>query len=284
MARKPGTTSTTTKRGTARRKSTTAANSTGARTRSRKADEENVSDEQKASAAIATGKRQARTAQSPATNKQRSSRRQQPEVSTTKSRSAAEQPARGSKLKSVFGLPIVRNVVAASLASAAAVILYRKPKGSTAEDQSVRETSRELMPGDVGAAPATTDTATRVRRKAASAAENVTSTVKAAASKARGRRKASAEPVDAANTATTAPSLIEQPRRKLRSDAGIKRTSRKTRADVGAPSGIEPVAVDLPASLDQMETSAFAFSNEATTTAAPATNVADERLAEAHPS
>lgn len=289
MARKPGTTSTTTKRGAARRKSTATAKSTGARTRSRKATEDNGSDELKTTPATATRKRQPKAAQSRATSKQGSSREQQALASTSKSNSSTsgERGARNSKLRSVLGSPMVRNVVAAGLASAAAAILYRKPKGSTAEDQSVSEASTELMPGEVETAPAKTNTATRVRRKAACGAENVTSTVKAAASKARGRRKASADiadPVAAADPTETAPNLIEQPKRKRRSDAGTKRTLRKTRADVGAPSGIEPTAVDVPASLDQMKTSAFAFSNEPTTEAAPATNTADEQLAEAHPS
>jgi hypothetical protein len=245
LARKPGTTKTATKSGTSRQKATLTSNTGGARRRSAKAvDETEGSDERDATTIKATRKRQPQTSKNPAaanskvTDEKRSSSRTDQRASRT------------SKLKSVLGSTIVRNVVAAGLASAAAAILYRKPKDPAARDEDANEAPTELMPGEGYGIVAKA----RMVRQSSTLVDEPTSTA-----------------------------ALRSPR-KRRSDAGVKRTSLKTRAEVGAPSGIEPVAGDVPASLSTTETSVRPSDTDLGTAIDTNTNAADEQLVEAHPS
>jgi hypothetical protein len=90
----------------------------------------------------------------------------------------------------------------------------------------------------------------KARRKAAEAVHVVSETAEAAVTKVNGRRKAPSTNFEAPATA------IEQPKRKRRSDAGTKRTAKKTRPEVGAPGAFEPL------SLGETETSAIALTPE----------------------
>ena len=276
MARKPGTTGTTTKRGNSRRKPTSTSTTAGARGRLGKTAEANETTDGGAAATTkATRKRQTYTGDQRST---RSGVAQREAGAEQRGGSQGQQnESRGSKLKSVLSSSIVRSVVAAGFATAATAILYRKTRNDVAGDQGTSEARTELLPGEDYVEPATYTARTKAGRRTAAAAgggsAGTTSTTKAP------RRGKASDSLD-----EPALSVAEQPTRKRRSDAGVKRTSRKTRAEVGAPSGIESVAVDVPASLNTTETSVFAPDAVGRATTDTSTSVADEQLAEAHPS
>jgi hypothetical protein len=277
LARKTRITSATSKRGTSGRKKAAIKTPNEARARGRRMSEgTESSDERGTTSTTATRKQQ------PQTSNQRSIRSvtAEPDVGLEHRRASQSQQgaSRSAKLKSLLGSSVVRKVVAAGLASAAATILYRKPRSVATEDQGGSGAPTELMPGEASAESTTYTAPRRVGRRTVAAESGVAARTASAGTKARRRGKAS----DAVDEPTSG--VAEQPTRKRRSDAGLKRPPRRTRAEVGAPSGIEPVAVDVPASLNTTETSVFASDTGVSGATDTSTSAADEQLAEAHPS
>jgi hypothetical protein len=170
----------------------------------------------------------------------------------------------------VFDSPIFRNAVAAALTSVAAALLYRK--STIVDDRDDEDWSSDGGAADYDAPPPKSGTAKTIQRKAAAAAKTVSKTAKRAASKsaksevtqaakaavktaAKAAVKKSAKAAVAKTVYAIAGNqrrsksaldaqLIAEPstderRRKVRSDAGVKRTPRKTRAAVGASGAAE---------------------------------------------
>ena len=180
--------------------------------------------------------------------------------------SSNKQPLISDRLKSLISSPVVRNAVAAGLASAAAALLYKKSDEAADGDQGAQPPKR--LP-DHGSSDRPANSA---RRKAKAAAAQVSKVAEAIADTAAGAKvvekaKVSAKPrrVAAARdsgASEPAPQGIgaaepkaEQRQRKIRSDAGIRRKPKKVEAQDKALG-----AVDLPALADT-ETSALALSS-----------------------
>jgi hypothetical protein len=170
-------------------------------------------------------------------------------------------------------------VAAVGLVSAAAALFYRKPKLAVTGNDGTHTAPAELMDA---ASSAASQTVRKVKRKAVAAAGAVAATVEASAAKLGAHGEASLD-VDQAAVA----SPLAQRTRKRRSDAGIKRGTRKTLPVADAAVGTEPVFSASLVSGDKMETSALAFGfnpSKPTADVAPARSAAEEQLAEAHPS
>jgi len=179
-----------------------------------------------------------------------------------------KQPLKSNKFKTLINSPVLRNVVAAGLASAAAALLYRKSDDSADRGQGAQPLRTPPVRGgsDRPALRATNG----VRRKAKAATAAVSKVAEAivdtgGGAKVVGRAKDAAKPrrVAAARdsgASQPAPQGIgaaepkaEQRQRKIRSDAGIRRKPKKVEAQDKALG-----AVDLPALADT-ETSALAL-------------------------
>lgn len=200
--------------------------------------------------------------------------------------SRAEQGTSGtSQLTALLSSPMIRNVLAAGLVSAAAALVYRKPKAIGAASEHVQEAASELLDGAVDVARTTTKTARKVKRKAAAAVEAIASpsgdpkgeSSEASVGSSSGSKKGSSNAQAAPGTA------LAPPQRKRRSDAGVPRRSRTSlpAADALAGSPSEP-SVPLTG-LHETEASALALGGApAEPTGAPAS--ADEPAHEAHSS
>jgi hypothetical protein len=182
---------------------------------------------------------------------------------------------------------MVRKLFAAGLVSAAAALIYRKPKAIAAANETLQEAASELLDGSAVAARATTKVARKVRRKAVNAIGTVTKPAASAtqdASTAQENRNSEKVTLDTERSAFT----NDQARtRKRRSDAGVKRGSRNARPLADAPIGIAPELSLPPVGLGEMETSAFAFGTKPPKSSGEAESMrpaAEEQVAEAHPS
>lgn len=288
MARNPDTTRTFTKRGSVRRKQSSTG-SDAARASSRKAPQQNeTSDEQTITLATAH-KRQPRTSQKQASQLRKSApQRRQAKSEETRS-SAPEQPVgAGPKFTAIFASTLVRNLVAAGLFSAAAALVYRKPKAFAAANESVQEAATELLDGAVDAARATSKAARKVKRKAVAAVETAGKASASATQDALTAQQDSSSRLEgSSDREVAATNTVKQRTRKRRSDAGVKRASRITTSPPAeAPTGSAPEPSSTPDDLSKMETSAFAFGtmpSQPNAEAAPVPGAAEE-LAEAHPS
>jgi hypothetical protein len=212
-------------------------------------------------------------------------------------------------LKSVLDSPIVRNAVAAALASAAAALLYRK---STEVDD--RADVDWAVDDDVAVYEvprAKRSTAKKMRQKATAAAGSLSTATGAAVSKAarsevaevakavvKKTAKAAAKKTAKAAVARTVDAIVGTQRgrkaaveaepaagagtiqrlRKTRSDSGVSRTPRKTRAELGVPSATEF------GSVADTETSAIAVSSSAAIIPEVMPGATDEQTAEGHQS
>jgi hypothetical protein len=184
----------------------------------------------------------------------------------------------------VLDSPIVRNAVAAALASAAAALLYRK--STKVNDGDDVDWSVDTEVADYQPPQAKRSTARKVRRKAADAANTASVKARAAVSKAaksemtqaaraavKKTAKAAVEKTAKAAVARTVEAITgtrpesksavleESPTeaslglrpRRTRSDTGSARKSRKTRPEVGAAGMLGPgVAGEAEASADTL--------------------------------
>jgi hypothetical protein len=202
-------------------------------------------------------------------------------------RSASKQRIGASfKLDALLGSPLVRRLVAAGLISAGAALIYRKPEAVTAANEKLQTGAAELVSGAVGVARGTTKAARKVRRKAVAVVEAATET---SAPAEEGAPTAQLPSSRLPNTLATevATNTIEQRTRKRRSDAGLKRASRKSMSDPGASIGSNPEPSPSQISVGAMETSAFVFGADRAqpaSEAAPTQGGEEEIAAEAHPS
>jgi hypothetical protein len=209
---------------------------------------------------------------------------------------------------------MVRNALAAVLASAAAALVYSKPgkaKKRGDDGQGSRE-ARSFNPKPEKHSPAQR-VAKKARKKAAAATETVSGAAKiarttvsaavkseVAQAATRGVAKAAksaaikaakrAKPAAAGRstrvqTAPAAPAIdvtssLGTPKRKTRSDSGTKRTPRKTRAAVGAPGALQT------SDFGETETSSLALAAPNANSTAPEVvpGSVDEQVSEAHPS
>jgi len=186
------------------------------------------------------------------------------------------------RLKSLISSPVVRNAVAAGLASAAAALLYKK--SDEAADGGQGAQPAKTLPEHGGPDRPALSAANSVRRKAKAAAAQVSKVAEAiadtgggakAAEKAKGaakpRRVAAARDSGTYQSATqiigSAEQKTKQRQRKIRSDAGTQRQPKKVEAQDEALGGIE-----LPA-LAGTETSALALGSAPAPAPAPALNV-----------
>lgn len=289
MARKPGTTRDSTKHDPRRRKSSST-KPTAARASGRNAAQQNGTSDEQGATLTSVQKRQPRTSLKQASSQPRQSaaQRRQAEPGKTVSSAPAQRIGRGSKISAMLGSPVVRNVVAAGLVSAAAALIYRKPRAIAAANESVQEAAIELFGDAVDAARATTKAARKVKRKAVATVEAVATSSASATQDTTTARPASGSSLEgASSTEVTGTTAIQQRMRKRRSDAGMKRGSKTSAPSAEAPISSPPEPSTPPVSLETMETSAFAFGAQASqppVEAAPAFNVADEEAAEARPS
>jgi len=151
--------------------------------------------------------------------------------------------------------PVIRNVLAAGLVSAAAALVYRKPKVVAVAGEHVQEAASELMDGAVDVVRATRKTARKVSQKTAVAVQAVTSHSAAPETKPAQPDGSSTNPPLDAEAKTDA----ERPKRKRRSDAGVTRASRVSPPVASAPIGSAPETTVPSANLHETETSAFAL-------------------------
>lgn len=168
---------------------------------------------------------------------------------------------------------MVRNVLAASLVSAAAALIYRKPKAITEAGEHVQDAASELMDGAVDAVRATSKTARKVRQKAAAAVQAVASP--SATSEAKLAQRDGSSIGDVSDAAAG--------KRKRRSDAGVRRASPASLSKAGAPISSAPEASPPLANLHETETSAFALGS-APAKANLVLDSADGAVVEADPS
>lgn len=225
----------------------------------------------------------------PSDAQQRASRQQQQSPKkerqaklSTSSSSASKLAATGSsKLAELLGSPVIRNVLAAGLVSAAAALVYRKPKGIAAAGGHVQEAASEILDNTLDVARATRKTARKVRQKVAVAVEAVASPSAAPGAKP-------TQPVGNSSKGTPdaqAPATrnADRPKRKRRSDAGVSRASRARPPMAGASIG-SAAETTLPlTNLPETETSAFAL-GAASAEANPVPDSADEPVVQADPS
>lgn len=198
-----------------------------------------------------------RDAQQRASSEQHQSPEKQRQAKSSKSSSSgSKQDATGSyKLTALLELPLIRNLLAAGLFSAAAALVYRKPKAVAVAGEHVQEAASELMDGAVDVVRATRKTACKVSRKAAVAVQAVTSPSAASETKPAQPEGSSTNPPLDAEARTDA----DRPKRKRRSDAGVTRASRVSPAMAGAPIGSAPETTVPSANMHETETSAFAI-------------------------
>lgn len=279
MARNTGTTDTTKKRGTSRRKAPVRTNPTVSERDHRSADRNGTFAGRTSTSASIGPKRKLRTSQKQASSQQLQSTPKQQQSKLARIRSSAvKQPAsRGSKLTPMLRSPIVRNVIAAGLVSAAAALVYRKPKAVAAASGSIQAAAIDVLNGTVDAAHATTQKASEAGRKLTAASKAFASPSKNPAAQTESSHEGSLYAEDAA------PANVEQRTRKRRSDAGTKRAPRKSLTLVDAPTGIAPDTKPALTSLRNMETSAFAFGSQSIDAAEPAI-ATDEPFVEAQSS
>lgn len=286
LARRPGTTRDSTKHDARRRKSSLT-KPTAARASGRNAAQHNGTSDEQGATLTSAQKRQPRTSLKQASS-QPAAQRRQAEPGKTVSSAPEQRIGRGSKISAMLGSPVVRNVVAAGLVSAAAALIYRKPRAIAAANESVQEAATELFDDAVDAARATTKAARKVKRKAVAAVEAVATSSASATQDTTTARPASGSSLEgASSTEVAGTTAIQQRMRKRRSDAGMKRGSKTSAPSAEAPISSPPEPSTPPVSLETMETSAFAFSARASqppVEAAPALNAADEQAAEARPS
>jgi hypothetical protein len=288
--------SSTTEKSTKKRRSASrrspSAKSTGARANHRKAAEQTgASDEQ--TNLPAAEKQLAGGSHNQASGQTRQSvRRRQVEPIQHRKPMPEQNANAGSKLTDLLGSRLVRNVVAAGLVSAAAALVYRKPKAFAAANESVQEAASELLSGAADAARATTKAARKVRRNATAAVKAVTKPISSAAkgsSKEQSGESAAGPFIKAAQASST----DQQRTRKRRSDAGLKRVSKieLTVAETAAVS--DPELIPALGGLSDLETSVVALevgqSQPTPETAkkileeAPGQTAEEEQLTEARP-
>lgn len=195
-------------------------------------------------------------AQQRASNEQRQSSEKQRQAKSSKSsNSGAKQNATGSsKLTALLESPVIRNVLAAGLVSAAAALVYGKPKAFAVAGEHVQDAASELMDDAVDVVRATRKTARKLSRKTGVGVQAVTSP-SAAETKLGEPDGSSTNPPLRAEARTDA----DRPKRKRRSDAGVTRAAGVSPSRAGAPIGSAPEATVLSANLHETETSAFAL-------------------------
>jgi hypothetical protein len=177
-------------------------------------------------------------------------------------------------------------VVAAGLVSAAAALIYRRPKAIADANESLQEATNELLAGAAVAASATTKVARKVRQKAVAAVEPE-GKPSASATKDASAQRGNNGKTGTLDTENAATNTVQQRIRKRRSDAGIKRAAKTAPSPAGVPVGSAPELSLPPVSLSEMETSAFAFGAETSQSnaeAEPAPTSKEEQVSEAHPS
>jgi hypothetical protein len=199
-----------------------------------------------------------RDAQQRASSEQLQSPDKQPQAKSSKSsNSGTKQDATGSsKLAALLESPVIRNVLAAGLFSAAAALVYRKPKAVVVAGEHVQEAASELMDGAVDVVRATRKTARKVSRKASVAVQAVASPSAAPETKPAQPDGSITNPPLEAGARTDA----DRPKRKRRSDAGVTRAARVSPPIANASTGSAPETTVPSANLHETETSAFALS------------------------
>jgi hypothetical protein len=152
-------------------------------------------------------------------------------------------------------------LAAASLVSAAAALVYRRPKAAAAATENVKEAATELADDFAIAAKVTSKAARAVRRKVVTAVDGVvrpTASATQDSSDQKAERGSSRRALDASAVSGTS---AQQGTRKRRSDAGVKRGPRNTFGSeaAGTTSGTELP----PATSGNMATSALAMAANA---------------------
>lgn len=292
LARQSDTTQNSTKRRSTARKSPLA-KSTGARASQGKAAEQTgASDEQTnlpaAEKQLARGSRKQASEQT-----RQSTRRRQAEPFRDQKLTREQLKSAGSRLTDLLGSRVVRSVVAAGLVSAAAALVYRKPKAIAAANESVQEATTELLSGAADAARATTEAARKVRRNARAAVEAVAKPISSAAKGSSTEQSGESAAAGPVGEAAQSSSTNQQRTRKRRSDAGLKRAPKFKLQVSETPAVIDPEPRPALGSLRELEKSFVALeagqsrpnleAARPTLEAAPDPTAEEEQLMEARP-
>lgn len=219
-----------------------------------------TSEKQKANTSAAR-KRQPRSQEQAGGKPIRStSREQQPKSSKARS-SETDQRTDRSRLTGLLGSPAVRSVLAAGLVSAAAALLYRKPKTIAEANESLHEAADKVLNGAGDAARTTSEVARKATRKAIAVVQSggklSPSSTKGAAAPRNTNTKSEDTNAKAAESATT-----QQRTRKRRSDAGIQRPAKRGPTFGGVATGGATEPGLPPVASNAMETSAVAIAAE----------------------
>jgi hypothetical protein len=194
----------------------------------------------------------------------------------------------------VLGSPIVLNALAAGVASVVAALLSKNLKDARPNDDRTRTKGIKL--DGLESEPAERSSVRRAGQKAAVAADTISKAAKKTVSKTAKKAVVNTAKAAVAKNAKAAVTIVQRlskaaaagdetagystnkPRRKTRSDVGIKRGSRKVRAQSASPVVLEVTA------LGDTKTSPVALRSATAVIPQVPQGSSDEQATEAHPS